>query len=153
MAQFGSFTRRQSAGTVDDRDRLNQGCSIRLEPMTKTYTQIVKQIETLQLQAEKLRRNEIADVVARIREAISFYKLTAADLGLGAGKASGGTAAPAKRRARKGGKATGKRASRSGAAVKYSNGAGGTWVGLGKRPQWLRDALAAGKTLADFAVK
>lgn len=121
--------------------------------MTKSYTQIVKQIETLQLQAEKLRRNEIAGVVTRIRDAISFYKLTAADLGLGgAGKAASAVAAPAKRRARKGRKATGK-AGKSNAAIKYSNGAGGTWVGLGKRPQWLRDALAAGKTLADLAVK
>jgi DNA-binding protein H-NS len=122
--------------------------------MTKSYTQIVKQIETLQLQAEKLRRNEIAGVVTRIREAISFYKLSATDLGLGgAAKAASTAAAPAKRRARKGRKAAGKTSGKSTAPIKFSNGAGGTWVGLGKRPQWLRDALAAGKTLADFAVK
>ena len=39
------------------------------------------------------------------------------------------------------------------AVVKFSNGAGGTWVGRGKRPQWLRDAIASGKQLSDFAVK
>jgi DNA-binding protein H-NS len=37
--------------------------------------------------------------------------------------------------------------------VKFRNEAGATWVGRGKRPQWLRDALAAGKQLSDFAVK
>jgi DNA-binding protein H-NS len=36
--------------------------------------------------------------------------------------------------------------------VKYRDGEGNTWVGRGPRPQWLRDALANGKTLADFAV-
>ena len=29
---------------------------------------------------------------------------------------------------------------------------GNTWVGMGKRPQWLRDALATGKSLEDFLV-
>ena len=32
-------------------------------------------------------------------------------------------------------------------------GHGNTWVGRGKRPQWLRDALAAGKQLSDFEIK
>jgi DNA-binding protein H-NS len=50
-----------------------------------------------------------------------------------------------KRKKRKG-------AAKSAGVVKYSNGAGGTWGGRGKRPTWLRDALAAGKQLSDFAV-
>jgi DNA-binding protein H-NS len=37
--------------------------------------------------------------------------------------------------------------------VKFRNDTGGTWGGLGKRPDWLRNALAAGKQLSDFAVK
>jgi DNA-binding protein H-NS len=37
--------------------------------------------------------------------------------------------------------------------VKYRNETGGTWGGRGKRPDWLRAALASGKTLADFEVK
>jgi DNA-binding protein H-NS len=116
--------------------------------MTKTYAQIVKQIESLKQEAEKLRRNEVDGVITRIRDAISFYNLSASDLGLalkpkGAGKA----AAPVKRKKRKGS------AAKSAAVVKFSNGAGGTWVGRGKRPQWLRDAIASGKPLSDFAVK
>lgn len=114
--------------------------------MTKTYAQIVKQIEGLKQDAEKLRRKEISGVVGRIREAIDAYGLTAADLGLaGKAKSAAKTAAPAKKRGRK--------AAKPARAVKFSNGSGGTWGGLGKRPQWLRDALAGGKTLADFAVK
>ncbi len=35
-------------------------------------------------------------------------------------------------------------------AAKYVDGKGGQWVGRGKRPKWLSDALAAGKQLEDF---
>lgn len=115
--------------------------------MTKSYTQIVKQIESLKVQAEKMRRSEMDGVIARIREAISFYNLTAADLGLGGkGKpAATAAAAPAKRKKRKSAKLS--------TAIKYRNDSGGTWVGRGKRPQWLRDALASGKSLDEFLVK
>ncbi len=117
--------------------------------MTKTYAQIVKQIEVLKQDAEKIRRKEVEGVVGRIREAIAVYNLSAEDLGFGskkpkaAGKAL--AAKPVKRR--------GAKAAKAPAVVKFRNDSGGTWGGRGKRPQWLRDALAAGKTLADFAVK
>lgn len=116
--------------------------------MTKSYAQIVKQIKTLEAEAEKARRTEIDGVITRIREAIQFYNLTAADLGLsGKAKAAGAKpAGPAKRKKRKA-------AAKSTAAAKYADGQGNTWVGRGKRPQWLRDALAAGKQLSDFAIK
>jgi DNA-binding protein H-NS len=116
--------------------------------MTKSYAQIVKQIEALKAEADKARRKEIEGVVGRIREAIDVYGLTAEDLGL-AGKAKPAKAAasaPAKKRGRKAG-------AKAAPVVKFRNDSGGTWGGRGKRPQWLRDALAAGKTLADFAVK
>ncbi len=119
--------------------------------MTKTYAQIVKQIEVLKQDAEKLRRKEVEGVIGRIREAITVYGLTAADLGLATApkvsKAAGPKlASPAKKRGRKA-------AAKPVAEAKFRNEAGQTWGGRGKRPQWLRDALAAGKTLADFAVK
>lgn len=117
--------------------------------MTKTYAQIVKQIEVLKQDAEKLRRKEVEGVIGRIREAITVYGLTAADLGLAtATKAAAGpkAKAPAKKRGRKA-------VAKAPAEAKFRNEAGQTWGGRGKRPQWLRDALAAGKTLADFAVK
>ena len=122
--------------------------SITSQTMTKTYEQVLKQIEVLQAQAEDMRRTEVAGVIERIRGAIQHYNLTAADLGLGSVSARGGAAAaPGKRKAGK------KSAAKGAAVVKYRNDSGGTWGGIGKRPQWLRDALASGQSLQDFLVK
>ncbi len=117
--------------------------------MTKTYQQLIKQIAALKLEADKLRKGEVDEVIARIRDAIKVYELTAADLGLGSvPKANAGkAAAPIKRRK------VGKGAAKAKGTVKFSNGAGGTWGGIGKRPNWLREAVAAGKQVSDFAVK
>jgi DNA-binding protein H-NS len=116
-------------------------------PKTKSYDQIRKQIAALEAEAERARSKEIGEVVSKIRTAIEHYKLTAADLGLAVRAKPGPKPGTVRSKTRK---ATGGK--RSGAA-KYRNDAGQTWVGLGKRPQWLRDALAAGKQLSDFAVK
>ena len=120
--------------------------------MTKSYAQVMKQIDSLKLEAEKLRSQEVSGVVERIRDAISFYNLTAADLGLGQGVkgkvAASKVEAPVKRKKGKG--AAVKAAPR---VIKFRNDSGGTWGGIGKRPQWLRDALNSGKQLSDFAVK
>ena len=35
---------------------------------------------------------------------------------------------------------------------KYADGAGNTWGGMGKRPEWIRQALAAGQALEDFLI-
>lgn len=118
------------------------------KPMTKTYTQVMKQIDSLKAEAEKLRRKEIDGVVTRIREAISHYGLTAADLGLSGGAPRAARKAAAKKRSG----ARRARSARSAAPVKYRDEAGHTWVGIGKRPQWVRDALAAGKSLDEFKV-
>lgn len=119
--------------------------------MKKTYAQVVKQIETLQQEADKLRRQEVEGVVARIREAVRHYGLTAADLGLAPAAARKTKAAgkPVAKTRRKSAKTKAKPAR----AVKFRDENGRTWGGIGKRPQWLRDALAAGKTLQDFAVQ
>ena len=120
--------------------------------MSKSYSQVVKQIETLKVEAERLRRKEIDGVIARIREAVGFYKLTAADLGFGA-------PAPAPRATRVAAgiamteRKSSKRMIAAPAVIKFRDEQGRGWVGRGKRPQWLRDALLAGKSLADFAVK
>ena len=158
--------------------------------VAKSYLQILQNIETLKKQAEEARRQEVAGVVARIREAIEFYGLTAADLGLaprgGKGappRARAGAAAPRFRDAdgnswsgrgprprwlrealaaghnleefRRGDEAAPRPARKSRKAarkVKYRDEAGNTWGGMGKRPQWLRDALAGGRQLDDFLV-
>ncbi|MFO1270531.1 MAG: H-NS histone family protein [Rubrivivax sp.] len=116
--------------------------------MAKTYEQVLKQIESLKGEAEKLRRKEIDGVVARIREAIAHYGLTASDLGLAtrARKAAAPAAKPraAKKAAKKG---------KGSVPPKYRDDAGHTWTGRGLKPVWLRDALAAGRTLKDFEIK
>lgn len=106
--------------------------NVKIGSSNPTVKQLEAQIAELQRQAEELRQAEIGDVVARIKEAIAHYGLTAADLGL-----SGGT-----------GRRRGRPA--SGGKVKYRDGAGNTWSGHGRRPQWYIDALAAGKTQADL---
>lgn len=114
--------------------------------MKKTYAGVMQQIEALQAEAEKLRRQEVQGVIQRIREAIAAYGLTAADLGFGGrGRSVKAAAAPKARPARKGRKGRA-------AKVKFRDEAGNTWGGRGPRPRWLREALAGGKSLSDFAV-
>ena len=105
--------------------------------MAKTYSQLLQGIEVLKRQAEERRKKEIAGVVGRIRKAIEFYGLTAADLGLGGGTAPVGKKAPASKASGRG-------------AAKYSDDAGNTWSGRGPRPRWLREALANGQSLEQF---
>lgn len=107
--------------------------------MSQSYQQIQRQIQSLQRQAEKLKSDEIAGVVSRIKVAIAHYGLTAEQLGL-----SGKSARPAANQRVK--------ISTSSKASKYSDGQGHEWGGRGPRPHWLRDALAAGRTLEEFAV-
>ena len=115
--------------------------------MSKTSSQLMNQISRLQHEADELRCPERQGVVDRIKEAIATYGLTASDLGLGGGRPARAAKAPVparKRRAAKG-KAAGK--------PKYRDEAGNTWVGRGKRPDWLRNALAAGRKLEDFEIR
>ncbi|MEY4564072.1 MAG: hypothetical protein RLZZ618_3349 [Pseudomonadota bacterium] len=116
-------------------------------PVTKTFIQIQKQIKSLQIEAEKLQRKEVGGVIARIKEAIATYGLTAADLGLAGPKAG----RPTKAGAAKAPKRAATKKSRAGAGAKFRDDAGNVWGGRGPRPRWLRDALAAGKSLSDFA--
>lgn len=114
--------------------------------MTKSYIQVLKQIDTLKAEAERLRRQEVDGVIDRIRDAIRHYGLTAADLGLSRAKSEASGPARKTRGRRKA------KAAAASAAAKYRDDQGHSWVGRGKRPQWLRDAIAAGKNLEDFAV-
>jgi DNA-binding protein H-NS len=107
---------------------------------TQTYAQLQSQIAKLTADAQKLKAAEIANVVSRIKEAISAYGLLPADL---FGKKS---VAPSAR------KSAAKTKSKHSTVAQYADGKGGEWVGRGPRPKWLREAIAAGKSLSDFAV-
>ncbi|HEV6964967.1 H-NS histone family protein [Roseateles sp.] len=114
--------------------------------MSKSLPQLLKQIAELQKQAESLQA-EKAGVIKRIREAIAHYSLEPEELfgpaSRGRGKRKGAKAAPRKTTARK---------ARPAGVAKYGDGTGRTWTGVGKRPNWFKDALAAGKTEADLLI-
>jgi DNA-binding protein H-NS len=118
--------------------------------MAKTYQQIQEQIAQLTRQAELARKEEIAGVVSRIKEAIAVYGLTAADLGFAGGRKSKKVEAPAPKAA-KAGKRKGSTAGRK-VAVKYRDDAGNTWTGRGNQPRWLKAALSSGKSIDDFRI-
>jgi len=93
----------------------------------------------LRKQAEDLRNQERAGVIEELRKKIAEFGLTASDLKLGgrgaAAKRSAGAAAPK-------------------AAAKYRGPTGETWSGgRGRKPRWVTEALAAGKSLSDYEIK
>jgi DNA-binding protein H-NS len=95
--------------------------------------ELLDQKAALERQIESTRKQERAAAVAKVRALMTEYGLTIADLG---GKASGTPAA-----------------SGSKVAAKYRNAATGeSWSGRGLQPTWLKNALASGRTLQDFAV-
>src|SRR4051794_8377092 len=49
---------------------------------SKAYAQLQKQIASLQQEADALKRREVEEVIAKIKDAIAVYGLTASDLGL-----------------------------------------------------------------------
>lgn len=100
--------------------------------MAQSFQQLQRQITELQAKADQLRQAELRDVVGKIKAAIATYGLTRQDLF--------GTS---------GAKATTTR-SKGSRKAKYADQNGNTWGGMGKRPQWLRDALGAGAKLEDF---
>lgn len=96
----------------------------------KTYQAVRAQIAKLEREAEELRRQELKNVIAQVRQAIADYGLTAADLGLaGRGRKAGVTKVKAK-------------AARRGAGeAKYRDPkTGQTWTGHGRPPAWIASA-------------
>jgi DNA-binding protein H-NS len=83
-----------------------------------TYKELLKQQETLTLQIEEARKQEIADAVNRVRTLVAEYGLTPQDV-FSSRKAT---------KTRSGGKV----------APKYRDPAtGSTWTGRGKAPKWI----------------
>lgn len=86
-------------------------------------------------------------MVARIKEAIAHYDITPDELFGGAKAKRGRTAVNAAgsvKKVRKAAKAAG--------VAKYGDGTGRTWSGVGKRPNWFKDALSAGKTAEELLI-
>jgi len=118
-----------------------------------TLAALNAQIAALQTQADALRKKEVAEVVAKIKDAIAHYGLTAADLGLATGArknaklpASGGDKPSRKLRKKAGPKPLAR-------TVKFKDDKGNTWGGMGKRPARFKAALASGKTPEELLAK
>jgi DNA-binding protein H-NS len=105
--------------------------------------EIKRKIAELQQQVEAVRAEEVAGVVARIREAITYYDLTIKDVF--GGRTTGVGRSKAK-------KALRSVSAKKAAVVRYCDSAGNSWAGRGKRPNWLKAALANGTALDDLAV-
>lgn len=106
--------------------------------MAKSLSAILSQIERLQKEAASIQ----SEVIERIRKEIAKYNLTPEQL-FGRQKARTVRLMRDRKPAKKGSTTR---------AAKYADGSGNEWGGMGKRPQWLRQALEAGGTLEDFLV-
>ncbi len=117
--------------------------------MAKSLTQLNAQIVKLQSQVEAIKAKEAVGVIARIKEAIEHYGLTAADLGLSgrAGKAVNAAGKVAAKKSRK------KAAKRPAGVIRYRDEAGHAWTGHGKRPGWFLAAIESGMKPEDLEVK
>jgi DNA-binding protein H-NS len=112
-----------------------------------TLAQLQKQIAQLQAQAEVLRKSEAAEVIAKIKEAVAHYGLTEVDI---FGRKTKRGTAPAIARAAIERAKSAKPPAKAGRPIKYRDESGNAWGGMGKRPEWFKAALAAGKTPADL---
>lgn len=97
-----------------------------------TVSELLAQKAAIEQQIAEAQRAERADAIARVRALMAEHGLTPADISAKAAspKRAGGKVAP-----------------------KYRDAStGDTWSGRGLQPRWLKQALAAGAKLSDFAV-
>ncbi len=96
-----------------------------------SYKDLLAQREKLEKQIEEAKASEYAEVLNDVKQKISDYGFSLAELGLSRAKA-----------AKAGGRA------RVGVAAKYRDPeSGATWSGRGKPPRWI-----AGKNREQFAI-
>lgn len=101
-----------------------------------TLNELLAQKAALERQIIDAQREERASAIAQVKTLMSQYGLTLADLGTRSPAAAPRTASNGKK-----------------VAAKYRNPAtGDTWSGRGLQPKWLTAALAAGRSLSDFAL-
>lgn len=100
-----------------------------------TYAELKAQAEALLAQAEQLRRQERAGVIAEIRARMAEYDITPQELatgGLRGVKGKGGRTKP---------------------EPKYRGPNGELWSGgPGRKPEWVRNILAAGGNIENYRI-
>lgn len=88
--------------------------------MAQTYKELIQQREALELAIAQARQNEISSAVAKVRELVAEYGLTAQDIFPGRAGKSLAVKSVSK------------------VAAKYRNAeTGQTWTGRGKAPKWI----------------
>lgn len=106
-----------------------------LPAMTQKLSDLLAKKAELEQQIIDLQRQERSNAIAQVKGLMAQHGLTLADLGT--------RAAPAAAKGRSGGKVP----------AKYRDPAtGATWSGRGLHPTWLKQALAGGAKLSDFAL-
>lgn len=101
-----------------------------------TYAELKAQADALNAQAEIARKQEIAEVVQRIKADMKEYGITVLDIG--------GHVITGKSKAAK---------TKSTAPAKYRGPNGELWAGgLGRKPEWVRQVIASGGTLDAYAI-
>ena len=99
-----------------------------------SYSELISQAQALMAQAEQVRKQEMANVIADIKAKMKEYGITVEDLGA----SSSGRRAPA---------------SKSKAPAKYRGPNGELWSGgPGRKPDWVKAALAAGQDIEAFRI-
>lgn len=103
-----------------------------------TYTELVSQAQALMAQAEQVRKQELAQVIADIKARMKEYGITVDDL----------AGSPVRKAAA--GKSGGSKAK---APAKYRGPNGELWSGgPGRKPDWVKAALAEGKNIESFRI-
>lgn len=116
--------------------------------MAETIAQLEARIAKLQRQAEKLRKREVAGVIARINVAIRYYKLRPEDLDF----VVGGTGSIATKRKGQNEPSRVRNRKETVGRIRFRDEHGNTWTGRGRAPRWFNKALATGKTREDLVV-
>lgn len=101
-----------------------------------TYLELKRQAEELLQQAQAMLESEKAQAIKDVKQKIADYDLTAEDVGLVSGKTRGR-------------KATVRKANKPSDNL-FKGPAGVTWTGRGRKPNWVIEALASGKTMDDL---
>lgn len=101
-----------------------------------TYLELKEQAEELMRKAEEIRKKEVVEVIADIKDKIIKYKITAADLGFTEAAGSG----------KEGDK------NRSQLPPKFKGPNGEYWSGRGRMPNWVKEIKENGGNLEDYAI-